>query len=149
MLTQFKNIANTPPSHSQTISPGGLHMILELLNCDTAILNCQEQLFQILKEAAHLVGCKVISQVFHQFNPQGVTGLLLLSESHISIHTWPERSYASLDFYSCGNKNPMLTKDFLVNALKATEHKFIMVNRGINLDLDAMTYDSAEGVKNT
>ena len=81
----------------------GLHCIYELYAGNQDKLNDEAFVKEALTQAAQQSGATLISIVSHKFNPQGVTALALLSESHISIHTWPERGYAAVDAFTCGS----------------------------------------------
>tara|TARA_Y100001968_G_scaffold307355_1_gene325113 strand:- start:614 stop:1081 length:468 start_codon:yes stop_codon:yes gene_type:complete len=81
----------------------GRHCILELYQCDHARLNDEAFLRTIITSSAKISGATLINLVTHSFKPQGVTGLALLAESHISIHTWPEIGYAAIDVFTCGD----------------------------------------------
>lgn len=79
----------------------GTHAIVELFGCEH--LNDLSLVRDTLTEAARLCGATVLHTKFHQFSPQGLTGYILLAESHISIHTWPEYGYAAVDLFTCGS----------------------------------------------
>ncbi|WGK68481.1 adenosylmethionine decarboxylase [Candidatus Haliotispira prima] len=81
----------------------GHHVLVEMYRCDEKALNDPKFLEKVLCEAAGLAGATIVTQAFHQFNPHGVSGVVVISESHLTIHTWPEHGYASLDLYTCGN----------------------------------------------
>lgn len=81
----------------------GRHLILDLYDCDPRILDDYDRLQQALEEALRLAGANIIRIIGEKFQPQGVTLLALLSESHASIHTWPELGYAAVDLYTCGD----------------------------------------------
>ena len=81
----------------------GYHYIAEFWECPTDILNDVSRLEILAREAAESARVTVLKSQFHQFSPQGVTGLLLLSESHLSMHTWPEHGYCAMDFFTCGD----------------------------------------------
>ena len=97
----------------------GRHCILELYQCDHAKLNDEAFIRTTITASAKIAGATLINLVTHSFKPQGVTGLALLAESHISIHTWPEIGYAAIDVFTCGNHTmpekacELLAKDFL------------------------------------
>ena len=97
----------------------GRHCILELYQCDKAKLNDEAYIRTTLTSSAKIAGATLINLVTHSFKPQGVTGLALLAESHISIHTWPEIGYAAIDVFTCGDHTmpekacELLSKDFL------------------------------------
>jgi len=81
----------------------GRHLILDLYDCNPEILDDYDQLEGYLKEALALAGANILRIFGEKFEPQGVTLLALLSESHASIHTWPELGYAAVDLYTCGD----------------------------------------------
>ena len=97
----------------------GRHCILELYKCDHTKLNDEAFIRTTITSSAKIAGATLMNLVTHSFKPQGVTGLALLAESHISIHTWPEVGYAAIDVFTCGDhKMPekaceLLAKDFL------------------------------------
>ncbi len=80
----------------------GKHCILELYDCDPSKLNDEAFLRTTVTAAARIAGATMLNLITHRFEPQGVTGLALLAESHISIHTWPESGYAAIDVFTCG-----------------------------------------------
>ena len=81
----------------------GRHLILDLYDCDPEILNDYEGLEQIMLAGLSLSKATVLRVIGEHFEPQGVTLLALLAESHCSIHTWPEIGYAAVDLYTCGD----------------------------------------------
>jgi S-adenosylmethionine decarboxylase len=81
----------------------GKHCILELYNCDPSKLDDEAFLRNAITAAAKRAGATLLNLITHRFDPQGVTGLALLAESHISIHTWPESGYAAVDVFTCGD----------------------------------------------
>ena len=81
----------------------GKHCILELYDCDQARLDDEAFLRTTITNAAKRAGATLLNLITHRFEPQGVTGLALLAESHISIHTWPETGYAAVDVFTCGD----------------------------------------------
>ena len=97
----------------------GRHCILELYQCDHAKLNDEAFIRTTITSSAKVAGATLINLVTHSFKPQGVTGLALLAESHISIHTWPEIGYAAIDVFTCGDHTmpekacKLFFKDFL------------------------------------
>ena len=97
----------------------GRHCILELYQCDHMKLNDEAFIRTTLTSSAKISGATLLNLVTHSFKPQGVTGLALLAESHISIHTWPEIGYAAIDVFTCGDHTMpekacrLLFKEFL------------------------------------
>ena len=82
----------------------GRHLILDLYECDPEILDDYEKLHQLMIEALKVAGATILRVVGEKFEPQGVTLVALLAESHASIHTWPCEKYAAVDMYTCGEK---------------------------------------------
>ena len=81
----------------------GTHIICELSGCDARILTDVDRVRSIMVEAAHEANAEILKVAFHRFQPQGVSGVVVIAESHLSIHTWPESGYAAVDFYTCGD----------------------------------------------
>ncbi|NOQ96607.1 MAG: S-adenosylmethionine decarboxylase proenzyme [Calditrichae bacterium] len=81
----------------------GRHILAEFFNCDREILNDSGQVEILMKKAALACGATIVSSVFHTFNPHGVSGVVVIAESHLAIHTWPEYGYAAVDVFTCGN----------------------------------------------
>jgi S-adenosylmethionine decarboxylase len=81
----------------------GKHCILELYDCNCARLDDEVFLRSAITNAALRAGATLLQLITHRFQPHGVTGLALLAESHISIHTWPESGYAAVDVFTCGD----------------------------------------------
>ncbi|NMO95291.1 adenosylmethionine decarboxylase [Paenibacillus lemnae] len=97
----------------------GRHVAVDTWGVDFELLNNAEYLQTQMVEAAEACGATVMSVQSKQFEPQGATVLVLLSESHLSIHTYPERGFAAIDCYTCGETvDPQLAIDYLVSALK-------------------------------
>lgn len=81
----------------------GRHILAEFFNCDREILNDLGEIEILMKKAALACGATIVSSVFHTFNPHGVSGVVVIAESHLAIHTWPEYGYAAVDVFTCGN----------------------------------------------
>lgn len=110
----------------------GLHVLMEFHNCDEHLLNDSTYLELKLNEAAELARATIIKSVFHQFSPHGVTGVIVVAESHLSIHTWPEHKYAAVDFFTCNEQmdyNAAYT--FLGKALQSTTNDLKTIKRGM------------------
>ena len=106
------------------------HLLLELYRCDFERLNDESFLRCTLNRAAKLANATVLNLISNKFKPQGVTAIALLSESHISIHTWPESNYSAVDIFTCGqNMMPELASQHLIAALKAQEHSLRVIAR--------------------
>jgi S-adenosylmethionine decarboxylase len=110
----------------------GKHLLLELMDCNHELLNDIEYLRKALSDVAKQIGATVIKDSFYQFTPQGVSGVVIIAESHISIHTWPEYNYAAVDVFTCGDViQPKDAVKPLAEKLKAKSTTYIELNRGI------------------
>ena len=117
-------------SDEQKLSHQSKHLLLELYRCDSEKLNDESFLRCILNRAAKLANATVLNLISNKFEPQGVTAIALLAESHISIHTWPESNYSAVDIFTCGqNMFPDLASQFLIEALEAEEHFLRVIDR--------------------
>ena len=106
------------------------HLLLELYKCDYQKLNDESFLRCILNRAAKLANATVLNLISNKFEPQGVTTIALLAESHISIHTWPESCYSAVDIFTCGqNMKPEIASQYLIESLKAEEHFLRVIER--------------------
>ena len=115
----------------------GKHVILELYGCDKELIDSETLVHEVLLEAAKIANATVISSTFHQFSPQGVSGMIIIEESHFSIHTWPEHGYAAIDMFTCGDiLDNMSAVDYVKEKFKATSIYMADMRRGI-LDGDA------------
>jgi S-adenosylmethionine decarboxylase len=109
----------------------GTHIIVDLFNCGFGVLNNSEALKALLVMAAEEAGCTVLGAYVHTFSPQGVTAVVILAESHVSVHTYPERGYAALDIFTCGDKAmPMKAMALLIDKLKPGFYNFKTMERG-------------------
>ena len=128
-------------------SPGmlGKHCILEMYECNKNKLNDEAFVRTILSSSAKLAGARLINMITHRFVPQGITGLALLAESHISIHSWPEIGYGAVDIFTCGeHTHPKracanIIQEFeskrfhIQNLQRQTPHQLLNVKRKTNI----------------
>lgn len=113
----------------------GRHVLLEMKNCDPEKLKCEKSLKKEMLHAASLAGAKVVSETFHTFSPWGVSGVIIIQESHLTIHTWPEYGYAAIDFFTCAEDMDMSRAvSHLKEALGTKETEMRMIQRGENLN---------------
>ena len=116
----------------------GKHLLLELKDCDAGLLNDMDYLREALTEVAILIGATVIKDDFYQFSPQGISGVVIIAESHISIHTWPEYSFAAVDVFTCGEViEPAKAVKPLALKLKARSTSYIELKRGVLIESPA------------
>ena len=107
----------------------GKHYLLNLYDCSFVLLNNEQYLIKLLESAAILSGATVVQTIFKKFDPQGVTVICLLAESHISIHTWPEEGKAAADCYTCGDSNPKLGCDMIIQQLNPSKYELNYIQR--------------------
>jgi S-adenosylmethionine decarboxylase proenzyme len=110
----------------------GKHLLLELKGCEKEVLNDISFLKGALLAAAGEAGATVLGESFHKFNPHGVSGVVMIAESHLVIHTWPEYGYAAADIFTCGDSvQPEKAAEILVRKLGSNNHSVIEMQRGI------------------
>ena len=125
-----KNQLLNPFGNNEKLIHESKHFLLEIYKCDCEKLNDESFLRCNLDKAAKLAKAKVLNLISNKFEPQGVTAIALLAESHISIHTWPELRYAAVDIFTCGqNMMPELASQYLIETLKAEEHCLRIIER--------------------
>ncbi len=112
----------------------GKHIILEMYGCKFEDLDNEQLILDTFKEAIKQAKMTCLNLSSHKFSPQGVTALALLSESHMSIHTYPESSYAAADLFTCGLEgDPFLAMDVLINVFKPEKKTIVYVPRGLEI----------------
>ena len=117
-------------SDDQKLIHKSKHLLLELYRCDCEKLNDESFLRCTLNRAAKLANATVLNLISNKFEPQGVTAIALLAESHISIHTWPESNYSAVDIFTCGkNMMPELASQYLIQSLMVKEHSLRVIKR--------------------
>jgi S-adenosylmethionine decarboxylase len=113
----------------------GRHLLLELFDCDPDAITNLEAVKSALVEAARRAQATIVDVVFHEFNPFGISGVVVIAESHLSIHTWPEYRYAAVDIFSCGDTlQPEVAADYLVKEFGAEKTSVVDVQRGMFLN---------------
>lgn len=118
----------------------GTHILAEFFDCDSDILNDANHIEMAMKRAAIECGATIVSSTFHAFNPHGVSGVIVIAESHLAIHTWPEYGYAAVDVFTCGDTvNPQIANDSLQEQFRARDAKIVRINRG-ELKLDRVLH---------
>lgn len=109
----------------------GRHLLLELKDCNPEVLNDLDFLKNCLRSAAEEAGATVINESFHQFSPHGVSGVVIIAESHLFIHTWPEYNYAAADIFTCGDSvEPGKAAQLIIQRLGARNPSLIELKRG-------------------
>ena len=111
----------------------GRHIILELYDCPERVFNDIPLLENSLCRAAEAMGATVVTSRFHQFSPHGISGVVIIQESHLTIHTWPEYRYAAVDIFTCGEIDMEQGVAYLVKALEAKHSDWQLLKRGLGL----------------
>ena len=110
----------------------GRQILIEFYDCQSEILTDRNQIRQYMLEAACHAGATVISDTFHHFKPYGISGVVVIAESHISIHTWPEHRYAAVDVFTCGDSvDPWGVPRYLHEKLQAENVSSMEIKRGL------------------
>ena len=109
----------------------GRHLLLEMWDCNREILDNAEKVTQIMCDAANYAGATVVKSIHHEFDPPGITAVAILSESHISVHTWPIEGYVAVDVFTCGTvADPQLAVKSLLESFEPKEHTSVEIKRG-------------------
>jgi spermidine synthase len=128
----------------------GNHILVEFMNCDPHIMNDVAGIERDMVAAAQKAGATVINSTFHHFSPWGVSGVVVIQESHLAIHTWPEYGYAAVDLFTCGDMDAWISFDHLKDCFKSQSYSAIEMKRGsVNLltrnDFDMSTMRQKAG----
>jgi S-adenosylmethionine decarboxylase proenzyme len=109
----------------------GTHLLIEFYNCDRKALDDEKFITKLFVDAARKAKATVVEQTFHKFNPHGVSGVVVISESHLAVHTWPEYGYAAVDVFTCGSEiDPWIAEKAIRDGLKAENSTAIEMKRG-------------------
>ena len=111
-------------------TPKGIHYLLECSGIDISILTNKDLLENILHQGAIEAGATIVESTIHEFNPYGLSGVIVIAESHIAIHTWPEHHYAAIDIFTCGDA--LIAEKIyqnLIQLLKPTKHTHQVITR--------------------
>ena len=129
----------------------GNHILVEFMGCDPHIMNDVASIERDMVGAAQKAGATVINSTFHHFSPYGVSGVVVIQESHLAIHTWPEYGYAAVDLFTCGEMDAWISFDFLKECFGAKNYSALEMKRGsVNLltrndfDISSMREKAAE-----
>ncbi len=110
----------------------GTHLLVELKACNTKLLNDLKKVELIMVEAAKAAHATIVDVHFHKFSPFGISGVVVIAESHLSIHTWPEYGYAAVDIFTCGDVlKPETAAQFLIERFQSKHPSVMEVTRGI------------------
>lgn len=110
----------------------GIQFVVEFTGCNSATLDNTKAIDAIMNEAAKKANATIVQSFFHHFNPIGVSGTVVIAESHINIHTWPEHNYAAVDIFSCGSTlEAEKAVEYVSKALEAEHYTLETIERGI------------------
>lgn len=122
----------------------GRHILVEFFGCEPAVMNDVARIESSMVEAAGKAGATVINSTFHHFSPYGVSGVVVIQESHLAIHTWPEYGYAAVDLFTCGDSvDPWISFDCLKEAFHAGNYSALEMRRGSLAQLERLDFDLA------
>ncbi len=111
--------------------PAGIHLLADFYGVEASKLLAPDEIDALLRAGALAAGARILHSHFHSFGEaMGVTGVLLLAESHISIHTWPECGFAAADIFMCGSAQPQLALDVIEHALQPASRIVQTIARG-------------------
>ena len=108
----------------------GHHLLAEFTGCDPVALSDLDRVTSAMLLAAEASGATIVTHSFHHFSPHGVSGAVIIAESHLAIHTWPEHGFAAVDFFSCGGVDMDLGVAVLKRAFRATKETRLELERG-------------------
>ena len=109
----------------------GRHILVEFYNCKKEILSDHNRIEEYMNEAAKRSNATIVNSVFHHFNPYGVSGAVIIAESHLTIHTWPEYDYAAVDLFTCGDSvDPWKAFEYLSVVLDSKKWETNEISRG-------------------
>lgn len=114
----------------------GIHLIADFFECDSSVINSIESVEKILTESVIISGATIVKPFFHRFSPQGISGIIVVAESHFSIHTWPEHSAAAVDIFSCGEFDYIAALKFIKEQIKSASNSIVQIVRNSTEDND-------------
>lgn len=110
----------------------GTHLLVELRDCNPEILKDLSRVKEALVSAAKEAKATIVDVSFHEFNPFGISGMVVIAESHLSIHTWPEYGYAAVDIFTCGDIiKPEIAAYYLIGQFESKTPSIVEMKRGI------------------
>jgi S-adenosylmethionine decarboxylase proenzyme len=110
----------------------GKHYLVELINCNPEKLKYVKDVEGVFVSAAEKSNATILKYYFNQFDPTGVSGIMMIAESHFSIHTWPDHKYAAFDMFTCGHIEAEIAVDILKAGLEAEKAEIKIIPRGIS-----------------
>lgn len=114
----------------------GSQILADMYDCDPAMLDDQEAIQSCMIEAVRRCGGTIVSHCFHRFSPHGISGVVVIAESHLAIHTWPEHGYVALDLFTCGDTlEPEACFSYLKDAFRSQRQATRTLLRGSRADV--------------
>ena len=108
-----------------------VHLIGELFNCNNSYIDDFDKVENVMIEAVKISKSTLVNSFFHKFSPYGVTGVIIIAESHFTIHTWPEYYYTAIDIFTCGNVDYKPAMEYIKNEFEAERYSIFQFKRGI------------------
>ncbi|MCI4624712.1 MAG: adenosylmethionine decarboxylase [Candidatus Magnetoovum sp. WYHC-5] len=119
--------------------------MIELRDCNEGILNDLQKITNLMVNAAKRSKATIVDVSFHEFNPYGISGMVIIAESHLSIHTWPEYNYAAVDIFTCGNLiDPKVAADYLIEGFGCKDPYITYLKRGYVTNMVDCTVGATE-----
>ena len=110
----------------------GRHLLCEFYDCEPNVLNNVSLIEKVMTEAAEVAGATIVQKNFHHFSPYGVSGVVVIAESHLAIHTWPEYGYAAIDLFTCGDSvDPTVAYEYLKEHFHSKTAFYSELKRGL------------------
>lgn len=110
----------------------GRQILVEFYDCDRAIMNDESQIREIMLEGVRRSKATIVTDTFHTFSPHGVSGVVVIAESHVAIHTWPEYGYAAVDVFTCGETiDPWVIQQYLQEHFRSGNTSSMEMKRGM------------------
>ena len=110
----------------------GSHLLVELRDCNPAVLQSLDKVRSAMVSAAEAASATIVDVSFHEFSPFGISGMVIIAESHLSIHTWPEYGYAAVDIFTCGDLiKPSEAASYLIQEFECSNPSVVEMKRGI------------------
>ena len=115
----------------------GWHVLAEFKSCSKSVIDNVTEVESHLNAAAKLAGATIVKSVFHKFSPQGVSGVVVIEESHFAIHTWPENNYAAVDLFTCSkDMNFEKALNHLKIKFETKDCEWKMIERGVGMSVE-------------
>jgi len=110
----------------------GTHLLIDLKDCNPEVLDNLEEVRDAMVSAANEAKATIVDVSFHEFNPIGISGMVIIAESHLSIHTWPEYGYAAVDIFTCGDQiKPLEAAAYLIERFECKNPSITDMKRGL------------------